>query len=143
MKIVGHASRLFLLLMALFIPSSAAYPCSCGEIPLSEKLKISQAIFVGEVVEVKYVGNAQNAIKFKVERYWKGVNDSFIIITSDLPVSCLFGLSAEVGDKYLIYAYEYKGQLDTDACVSRRFKDSKKELKKLGKGQAVIPARAT
>jgi hypothetical protein len=135
-----HAFQLSISLIVLFISSSAAYSCSCGKPTFDEKLKISKAIFVGEIVEIKPAGNAQNAIKFRVDRHWRGVPDSYITVISDWPVLC-FGLSDKVGEKYLIYAYDYKGRLETDACISPQLKEAKKELKKLGKGKVVIPPR--
>lgn len=133
-----HLVHLSFLLVILFISPGVAYPCSCAKPAFSEKLKTSKAIFVGEIVEVKPAGNGKNAIKFRVERYWRGVKGSSMVVVSN-PPRCI-GISDRVGEKYLVFAKNYRGRLYTVACMSPKLKDAQEELKKLGGGKNVLPA---
>jgi hypothetical protein len=132
-----HLVHSTFLLVILFISSGVAYPCSCAKPAFSEKLKTSKAIFAGEIVEVKPVKNGKNAIKFRVDRYWRGVKGSFMVVLSNAP-RCI-GISDRVGEKYLIFAKNYRGRLYTVTCMSPKLKDAQGELKRLGGGKNVLP----
>jgi hypothetical protein len=130
-----------LLACALLFGAQAAYACTCLQLSAGEKLKESEAVFVGEVLAVsKDLEKQTMAINFKVERYWKGVTYHEVLVVTYLPGPGSCGLWAEVGDKYLIYASRKK-QLHTSACTSLRLKAATEDLKKLGKGKVLKPRR--
>ena len=134
-------SRTMLLACALVCGAQAAYACTCLQLSAGEKLKASEAVFVGEVLAVSKDSEKQTmAVNFKVERYWKGVTYPEVLVVSSLPAPGSCGLGVEVGEKFLVYAAREK-QLHTSACTSKRLKDAADELKRLGKGKVLKPRR--
>lgn len=130
-------SRVIFLIGSLLFGAQHAYPCSCLPRSPDKKLKESEAVFVGEAIAVsKDFQKRTMAVKFKVERYWKGVTYPEVIVISSLPGGGSCGLPVEVGGKFLIYASRSK-QLETSICSSRRIGVAADELKKLGKGKVL------
>jgi hypothetical protein len=131
--------RTLLLFAFVGLSASAAYPCSCEFSKASKKLREAKAVFVGEVVKIgrnEKDKSATVAIKFKVERRWKGAKDSEITVVSAPAICCTCGLRVSVGTKYLIYAYEIgEGQLETSLCSSMPLERAAEELAVLGKGK--------
>lgn len=75
-------------------------------------------------------------MKFKVEKYWKGVKETFITVVGAPATAGACGLPVKVGEKYLIYAFKSdEGQLETSFCASRWLELAKEDFKVLGKGK--------
>ena len=75
--------RTFLLLTFVALSASAVYPCECEIIKPSKKLRKAKAVFIGEVMEIGRNDKSEWAkvsVKFKVERYWKGVIEQFVTV---------------------------------------------------------------
>lgn len=130
--------RAIFLLTFVLLFNSAVYPCDCTITEPSEKLREAEAVFVGQVVEIgsnDKSGWATVSIKFKVERYWKGIKEQFVTVASAPGICCTCGLPVKIGEKFLIYAYENNGQLETSLCTSLGLEYAKEELKIIRKGK--------
>ena len=115
-----------------------AFACSCT--PPKDPVKVSKAVFFGQLVEkVQPRPGADIAVKFKVERYWKGeVSEEESLVTTG--GACLYNF--RVGEKYLIYALENEtGRLEAVICRIWHESIADKELKKLGEGKTPEPRR--
>jgi hypothetical protein len=105
---------------------SSAFGCSCPTIgATSEQLKGARlkdveravAVFSGEVIELE-----ENKVKFKVDKIWKGDSVDEITMTiqqgkyngKSVRTSCDYHF--ELGEKYLVYAYQINDELNTGAC---------------------------
>ena len=112
-KLIGKIAIVFLF---LFASSQAAYSCSCEAPSQRKAFRKANAIFVGQVLEIRDSKNQKVAdslglvkvydIKFKVEKSWKGVKNSEITVVSDNGVLVCYGFDFRVGEKYLVYANE-------------------------------------
>lgn len=135
--------RTILLLTFVGLSASAVYPCVCAVVKPEKKLREAKTVFIGEVVEIWRNDNpewATAAVKFKVERYWKGVKEEFITVVGAPATAGACGLPVEMGEKYLIYAFKLdKDRLQTDFCASRRLELAKDDLAFLGKGKELKP----
>lgn len=124
-----------LLLGATVFSAPPAYACEC--LPSRnprEELKVSKAVFVGEVLEVG-VGGSDELVKFRVERTWKGAREEFIVISSGRGLCSKF---FKAGEKWLVYALEESGELMTDTCMrTKRLAEAGADIKALGKSKAV------
>lgn len=131
--------RTVLLLTFLALAASAAYSCECEFASAGKKLRRSKSVFVGEVVEIGPNDKsrwATVAVKFKVERFWKGVKEEFIVVVGAPAAAGACGLPVEVGKKYLIYAGRTEdGQLETSFCASRRLENAAEDLTVIGRGK--------
>ena len=138
-KIMKVLIRIILLFIFLTLFISIACACDCDTGTPSEKLRTAKVVFVGKVVAI---GNndkdnwATVAIKFKVERYWKGVKEKYITIVSAPGICCTCGLPVTLNAKWLIYASETEvGQLATSICGSISFEYATEDLREIGKGK--------
>ncbi len=130
-----------LLFLSLFFSftAPATYSCVCEIMKPGKKLQEAKAVFVGEAVEIG--GNDKSdwatvAVKFKVDRYWKGVKEEFVTVVGAPASVGACGLPVEIGKKYLIYAFELdKDQLETSFCSSRRLDGAEDDLAIIGKGK--------
>jgi hypothetical protein len=109
----------------------------------------STAVFVGQVADFAaptseamkhYFGFA---VKFRVERYWKGVKAQEIIVY--MSSSCCSTLHPEIGNKYLVYAVGKR--LETTCTRTRPLEAADDDLRALGSaktfqtnGAAQVPA---
>lgn len=123
----------FLVLATIFVLLSfeSVSACWCDRKPadtepmfraaVSEAVKESNAVFVGEIMEQK-----RSRLRVKVEKVWKGeVGEEIILIThnwndGDIGAidSCAYPF--EVGTKYLIYTDKVRGELVTSKCSRTR-----------------------
>jgi hypothetical protein len=119
-----------LLGLAIFLSPllcNSACACVCIDLELTPEqekaarlkdFKSAAAIFTGEVIELE-----TNKVKFKVEKIWKGKSvdeiTMVILLKQDngrfVPTSCDYYY--ELGKKYLVYAYDTKGELTTYSCT--------------------------
>lgn len=133
--------RTILLLTFVGLSASAVYPCVCEIVKPEKKLRKAKAVFIGEVVEIGRNDKpewAAVAVKFKVERYWKGVKEEFITVVGAPATAGACGLPVEMGEKYLIYAFKMdEDRLETSFCDSRRLELAKDDLAFLGKGKVL------
>jgi hypothetical protein len=99
-------------LFSLCAPTSHACSCVTPEVP--QALREARAVFVGEVIEIvephtdnpkAALSDRLYAIKFKVERSWKGATSREIIILSDQGRAGCFSWGPFLkGERYLVYA---------------------------------------
>ena len=101
--------------------------------PPKNPYKSSKAVFFGEVVEIVQDLGDTRIIKLKVEKYWKGVKDESINVVTTGVLPC--GYNFRVGRKYLIYAGQENGQLETAPCRILHAAAAEDELEKLGRGK--------
>jgi hypothetical protein len=138
-EMMRNLFRTILVFAFVGFSASAVYPCSCEFAKPSKKLREAKAVFVGEVLEIRRNEKdkfADVAIRFKVERRWKGAKDLEITVVSARGICCTCGLPVTVGTKYLIYAYETEeGQIETSLCSSMPLERATEELTELGKGK--------
>ncbi len=119
--------------------------CSCAENPSVEiALERSDAVFSGEVVNVKEVRNPQGymskSVLFEVFQSWKGVEQSQLIIATGLGGGDC-GFDFQVGKHYLVYATEssmYGGESLAAIICSRTkaLSSVQGDLSILGEGKA-------
>lgn len=134
-----HLVRTILLLTFFALSASAVYPCQCEIWKPSEKLRKAKVVFVGEVVEIGRNDKSEWAtviVEFKIERYWKGVKQQQYITIGGAPRTAgRCGLPVEVSEKYLIYADEIDGQLETSFCTSIELERAAEDLAVIGEGK--------
>ena len=134
------------MLGALLLVPAPAGACSCtckklGDGGPRAMAKHSAAVFVGEAIQVidpteterkhEYYGIG---VKFRVERYWKGVKTREIVVHTRY-TCCQIMLNT--GTKYLIYAAGSK--LETGCTRTRQLDRADDDLKALGPGKAFDP----
>jgi hypothetical protein len=116
--------------------------CQCSTRSVSQRIKESQAVFVGTVIgreqRIDNIGNARGwRVTLAIEQYWKGEEAKEITIYTG-PDNCVTWF--ELKKKYLVFAYlnKEKARLETNVCMGTgRIEMSKEDLKKLGKGKIV------
>lgn len=115
---------------------SAAYSCTCADIPQRKVFRTSKAVFLGEFVESFPSSDKDflQAIRFKVIKQWKGKKEpeQVLLWGFDLPNMC-GDLKLEKGEKYLIYADREKQSLivHADCGRSRHVKYVEEDIRKL------------
>lgn len=141
----------FLLLLPLVFYSTG-FACTCtnknDNKRHSEALKDVKAIFYGEAVSKgeektilkKYKDGVAipfsfQPVRFKVLRYWKGIETEEVIIETEIGSSC--GFNPEVGKSYMIYAYENSvvNALSANYCSVSGFYDDKMK-REYGEGKS-------
>ncbi len=129
--------RIILLFISLTLFASIVYPCDCDTGTPREKLQSAKVVFVGKVVEIGSNDKspwATVAIKFKVERYWKGVKEKYITVVSAPGICCTCGLPVKLKAKWLIYAFETEeGHLATSICGSMSYEYATEDLRIISK----------
>lgn len=128
---------IFVLLMI----GRTAYGCDCVPPDFKEAYNRSNAAFIGEVISID-----DQSIKIKVERAWKGVSASEIIIPKVRTLqkdgwtytitwsSCDFPF--QKGKRYLVYAKREGEGFYASACSGTyQLKSGTGELKHFGKGK--------
>ena len=75
---------------------------------------MTNAVFYGEVTEIKRQAEIV-AVKFKVERVWKGRIESEVIVYTRAD-SAMCGYGFERGKKYMVYAEDESGKLAVFLC---------------------------
>ena len=113
--------------LGLFFPGSTSVKgCSCSIVSLFNKSireqvleahREAKAVFVGKVVTVESPPNAHyRMVTLEIQSGWKGPStDRLVIMTGQGGGDC--GYAFEVGETYLVYAYQYnKSYLGTNIC---------------------------
>lgn len=115
--------------------------CSCADPSQRERFRASNAVYLGEVVEIKDTKESSEelkmyfySVKFKVEKQWKGKKSEEITVLAsyDSPGWC-GDLNLRVGVRFLIYARKSAGKLvvHQDCPISRTAEYAKDEIKNL------------
>ena len=139
--------RVLVLLLAIFWAGITARPCTIealGDDTPRSRLHYAKAVFVGEVVEIGSTPQAQqeqdasaSAVRFRVERYWKGVKTKEMTVHSDLS-GC--GPSFTVGKKYLVYT---RGKtLEASPLGAQELPNATEDLRLLGPGKLLKAEKA-
>lgn len=128
----------FALTVFLFFAAGKSFACSCQASPdplkkqIRGALSYSQAVFSGEVIEIKEstIDKYSVLVKFKVTQIWKGNFGQEITITTPKD-SAMCGYNFETGRKYLVYANGSKENLLTTNCSRTSTFSSKGDAKYL------------
>ena len=98
-----------LLILGLFVGNAAdVYPCSCASQSQRERFRKADFVFLGQVTEIadSHLDYFVHAVKFKVERQWKGRKESELIVNFDFDNPGWCGdLNLAQGKQFLVYAY--------------------------------------
>lgn len=128
----------FAAAVVMFASAENALACSCmaSQDPVNKQIENaysgSEAIFAGEVLEVKESGEYTLAVKFKVKKTWKGSAVQEITIkTAENSAMC--GYNFEVGKQYLVYANGNANELSTTDCSRTSLYNKKGDAKYLDK----------
>ena len=114
-----------------------AYACSCAPPPPpAEALAEADAVFHGTVVgmEVPEAGGLpMMKVTLAVHDVWKGIDSPTVTLETSLPNGANCGFFFEMGERYIVYAYEIeeKGALTTNICTRSRPYDAQ-EAEALG-----------
>jgi len=105
----------------------------------------AKVVFVGEVLEIANTpkqeleaGATQYAVRFRVDRYWKGVKASELIVHTDM-TGC--GPHFEIGQKYLVYAFGKT--LETRFSRTKELGFADEDLRAIGPGKEFREVRIT
>jgi hypothetical protein len=127
---------LALWLISIFILGAreASSQCKCAaNVPGSkyltphDALKTSDAVFIGEVVEVNKVETSsprkreksyEYEVKFKVKRAWKKELEQITTLRTGHDDGCI--IRFEEGEEVLVYAYVREKMLRTGACTKTK-----------------------
>ncbi len=116
MELRWKASLTLLVLVAMFFTIGdvrVIYACTCAHRALAYELFQSDVIFAGLVYSVDW--NLSTPITFAVSHVWKGPDTATLsLTTSPSEPSC--GFKFQQGEKYLVFANYWKGQLSTGLC---------------------------
>ncbi len=133
-------------LVVLTADARCAWACSCA-LPSATPLEARDggaAVFAGHVTNVSipdpnsYTPFRSVAVTVAVSQVWEGdVGSTIVIGTSRDGASC--GYTFVVGQEYLLYAFEYEGELVTGMCGrTRPLADAQDDLAVLGEGRVPI-----
>ncbi|MEK7324929.1 MAG: hypothetical protein AAB217_06690, partial [Chloroflexota bacterium] len=134
-NILRHLFRLLaigILLASLLAQPRPASACSCiPPDPPPVAFTNAHAVFVGSVTAINdpawlartfpflpivYSSADPVAVNFQVSDSWKGVTTTTVVIrTAVSGASC--GYTFNVGRQYVVYAYQYSGELETNICT--------------------------
>jgi hypothetical protein len=135
------------LLWGLMALPDAASACSCVDPGTAQQRKENNhAVFDGTVIAVKpsslsIFQSGAKALKasFHVHEVWKGqVTPELTVLTAEGSDSC--GAELKEGERYLIYASERNGKLETSLCSGNTlYSEAGEQLAEFGSG-SVPPA---
>ena len=130
------SASLFLFLAVLIGSAPNVSPCSCRDQSEREKFRTADYVFVGQALEIAD-SNLEYfiyAVKFRVEKQWKGSRTSEQIVNFDFDTPGMCGdLNLEKGKRYLVYAYRKKEGLVsyTDCGPNLKIEHAADSMKKL------------
>jgi hypothetical protein len=106
--------RICILGCAAAFYSHNTYACSCITPEVPQAFSEARSVFIGEVIDIVEprtnnpkapLADRLYAIKFKIERSWKGVNYQELVVLSDQGRAGCFSWGSFVkGQRYLVYA---------------------------------------
>jgi hypothetical protein len=116
------AKLTFLLLSLTLTFVKIVTACSCANLSLEQKRQSADAIFIGKVVGIKTGDAGYLEVNFHVVKSLKSVNESDVIVLTDVmaPGTCHYPF--EVGGVYNVLAKTYvgrpyEGRLITSSCA--------------------------
>jgi hypothetical protein len=126
----------------------SAHACSCAMVSLEKEIKMSDAVFSGEVASVEPDKVAPGVrppslgrVTFDVKEAWKGISGGSAAVYGQGPgVSC--GINFDEGRSYLVYAYRSNGEssLHTDLCTATKpLENADGDLRVLGSPEDPLP----
>lgn len=133
MKTIILALFIFMVSFISNYESNSVVRCVIEPKSVEGALNSSQAVFAGEVVEVKTVDGVSEA-RFRVEQIWKGVETEEIAVleNSDFAESPHY----QKGESYLVFASMRDGKLFTGMCSrTKTIKYAQGDLQQLGEGR--------
>lgn len=108
--------------------------CSCEPRSTNKDFKEANTVFLGQIVEVTQNSDSDfpNAVKFKIEKQWKGTKQSEIVIlvAYDVPKWC-GDLPLSIGMRYIIFSYKEKQALVTYADCGPNIIATAQAIKKI------------
>ena len=123
----------FLLSSLIIANANATMRCLVEPKSVKNAVKRSTAVFTGEVLEIRTGRNYLEA-RFRVERFWKGVETQEVIVLFDNAVE---SPHYKVGETYLIFAGTLQGKLFTGNCSrTRRIEHAQADFEQLGEGKS-------
>lgn len=127
---------LWLFTLFLFL-SPIGLACDCaGEMSVSQALKNSDAVFMGEVLSTETIDDVV-VTSFKMETSFKGDITEFVDLTDHKWDTCRFPF--EIGKRYFVYAkIPDDGVLDVNSCGRTKEiteENFEEELKQLNLGE--------
>lgn len=127
---------LFLFLTVLIGSAPSVHPCSCRGQSEREKFRTADYVFIGQALEIadSNLEYFVYAVKFKVEKQWKGSRKPEQIVNFDFDTPGMCGdLNLEKGKRYLVYAYRKKEGLVsyTDCGPNLKIEHATASMKKL------------
>lgn len=140
----SFAGRLLVLCLIVSVPFIGASACSC--VPQSDiwhALEQADAVFAGRVVSLALVNRHSDdptvsfaaedlEVTIAVHSQWKG-DVPFCTTLYTTFTCCTCGFDFEIGEAFLIYAYEDNGLLRTSTCTrTKRLLDAAEDLVVLG-----------
>ena len=112
---------LFSILYFLLLQNNPIYGCSCRESTLEELFESADAVFIGEVLEIKLLkflglfGDYGIEATIKVSKNFKGNTKEQVIVSTGLGGGdCGYKFNKNV--RYLIYAHGSGEQLSANTC---------------------------
>ena len=122
-----------LLLLTKFPIVHAMFLPKCDFVTPVERLRTSNAVFSGKVIEVIETEGIQRT-KFRVSKSWKNVGVKEITIVNVIHHE---GPYFERGKSYLVYAWKQKGHLMTGGCSGTgEVEQAQNEIEQLDKWHA-------
>ena len=124
-----------LFFAACLLPSyraNSAVRCMVQPKSVEGTFRKSDAVFVGEVIEVKDAGGLKEA-RFRVEQSWKGVETEEVFVlatrTAESP-------RYQISERYLVFASLQNGKLLTGNCSrTKKVERAQEDLQQLGEGK--------
>lgn len=112
-KILSALILICIIVSFNVIRPNTVFACSCSSPSIEQKFEEASVIFTGTLVSKdKEGGNV-----FSVDKAWKGtLADGYVY--SGFNGMC--GIEFEVGNKYLIYTFNFKGKETTSLCSGNK-----------------------
>jgi hypothetical protein len=123
----------------LVLLPDCAYACSCGLVSTQRLLSSSEAVFSGEVVDLKRDQKGPfggvDKVSFRVSEVWKGPNRETLELTTQSQESAC-GYPFKEGQEYLVYAYGKGESFETGICNGTHpLSKADEDLALLGNGE--------
>ncbi|MCA1594745.1 MAG: hypothetical protein LC754_19380 [Acidobacteria bacterium] len=123
-----------------------ASACECNPIAITAwgELQASDVVFTGQVVDVREIqipfDNAgrytiELEVKFRVKKNLKGIEGKEVVLRSNPGFGGDCGIRFKKGEKYLVYANQFNGRLQTSGCTrTKLMKHAAPDFKEIEEG---------
>src|SRR5215472_15662454 len=126
-QLMGSTKLLLVTWLSAFALVARAEACTCGYSTVASRLKSSTDVFVGTVLSTKHStvkfqshdlpvplpDVVEVRARFRVEQSWKGPHRDVVEVVS---ATSMCGVAFEPGDRFLVFAKEWKSRLVTGIC---------------------------